>query len=166
MPAVAVNMADFHEPSVEDIDAARVAARQLSKVSPRAPMISFSVVAKDGDKTPEPISLPQNIFKTVIDLLIQIGNGNAVQIVPIQAELTTQQAADLLNVSRPHLIKLLNQGDIKFRMVGTHRKVPAKCLFEYRDKTSVVRREALTRMVALDEEDGLYDDGPLEPREP
>lgn len=102
--------------------------------------------------------MPANIFKSIIKLLAEMGNGNAVQVVPVQAELTTQQAADLLNVSRPHLIKLLEGEKIPFRKVGTHRKILARDVFAYRDRTDHARREGLARMIADDEEMGLYDD--------
>lgn len=171
MPALALNLEDYHEPSQEEITAAREAARRLSKMG-GAP-VSFVVESQEageeakeakprkGRAEPEPITLPLNIFKSIIKLLAEMGNGNAVQVVPVQAELTTQQAADLLNVSRPHLVKLLEQEKIPFRKVGTHRKVLARDLFAYRDRTDLARREGLSRMVADDEEIGLYDDGPL-----
>ncbi len=174
MPALALDLEDYHEPSQEEITAAREAARRLSKMG--GARVSFVVESQEateeanegteakprkGRAEPEPITLPLNIFKTIIKLLAEMGNGNAVQVVPVQAELTTQQAADLLNVSRPHLIKLLEQDKIPFRKVGTHRKVLARDLFAYRGRTDLARREGLTRMAADDEEIGLYDDEPL-----
>ena len=174
MPALALNLEDYHEPSQEEITAAREAARRLSKMggAPVSFVVESQETAGEAKKTtgakphqaraePEPITLPLNIFKTIIKLLAEMGNGNAVQVVPVQAELTTQQAADLLNVSRPHLIKVLEQEKIPFRKVGTHRKVLARDLFAYRDRTDLARRQGLTRMVADDEELGLYDDEAL-----
>jgi len=154
MATLALNLEDLHEPSVEDIDAARVAARRLSQIGGSGKSVSFVL----ENQAEEPITLPANIFRSIVKMLIEIGNGNAVQVLPIQAELTTQQAADLLNVSRPHLIKLLDQGKMEFRMVGTHRKLTARDVIAYRDKTDHARREALTRMVEADEKMGLYDD--------
>ena len=165
MTELAVNMADLDEPSAEDIDAARVAARQLSRVSPMGKMVRFCVEHKNEAEQSDPISVPLNVFRSMIKLLIEAGNGNAVQIVPVQAELTTQQAADLLNVSRPHLVKLLATNELAHRMVGTHRKLLAKDVLAYRDRCAVGRRDALSRMVAFDEEMGLYDDEPIRPRE-
>lgn len=165
MTELAVNMADYEEASAEDIEAARVAARQLSRVTPLGRMVSFRVEPKGDAEPGEPINVPHNIFKSIITLLIEAGNGNAVQIVPVQAELTTQQAADLLNVSRPHLIKLLKTGELAHRMVGTHRKLLAKDVLSYRDRSTEQRRKALRSMVALDEEMGLYDEEPIRPRD-
>lgn len=156
MAAVPMNLEDLHEPSVDEINAARTAARRLAKASGRGQSVSFVVDAQHGDNA-EPITLPLNIFKSIVKMLAEMGNGNAVQVVPVKAELTTQQAADLLNVSRPHLIKLLETNEIKFRKVGTHRKVVAKDILAYRDKTTHERRSVLSSMIADDEELGLLD---------
>ena len=160
MTALAINLEELHEPSVEDIDAARTAARQLSRHNRGNRPISFTLNREDASEQDkeEPISLPSNIFRILINMLVEMGNGNAVAVVPVTAELTTQQAADLLNVSRPHIIKLIDQKKIGFRMVGTHRKLRAKDVLSYRDSNDFARRDALTSMVQLDEELGLYDD--------
>jgi excisionase family DNA binding protein len=109
----------------------------------------------------EPIELPASIFALVVDLLSKLGNGNAVTIVPVEAELTTQQSADYLNVSRPHLIKLLEHGDLPFRMVGTHRKVLARDVINYRTKIDVARQAALRALAASDAELGIDADEPI-----
>jgi excisionase family DNA binding protein len=164
MAALAIKMDDVHEPSAEEIDAARIAARQLSRVQ-KGVTVSFKLERSadseaDGDAA-EPISVPANIFRIFIDVLKEVGNGNTVAVVPVTAELTTQQAADLLNVSRPHLIKLLDERKLHHRMVGTHRKLLAQDVLAYRDKITHDRREALARLVEMDEELGLYDDEPV-----
>lgn len=156
MAALAVNLEEVHEPNVEEIDAARTAARQFSKLD-HGVAISFTAESSDSGEQVEPITIPANIFRTIIKMLVEMGNGNAVAVVPVSAELTTQQAADLLNVSRPHLIKLLG-ADLPFRMVGTHRKLLARDVLNYRERTVAERREALTSMVRMDEEFGLIDD--------
>lgn len=160
MAALAVNMSDLEKPSVEDIDAARVAARQFSKLD-RGTAISFKPESEEGEgkeEHSEAITIPANIFRTIIKMLVEMGNGNAVAVVPISAELTTQQAADLLNVSRPHLVKLLQEDQLPYRMVGTHRKLLGKDVLNYREKIVAERRAALRKMSQLDEELGLLDD--------
>jgi excisionase family DNA binding protein len=164
MAALAVNLEEVHEPSVEEIDAARTAARQFSKLD-HGVAISFTPETADAEAKVEPITIPANIFRTIIKMLVEMGNGNAVAVVPVSAELTTQQAADLLNVSRPHLIKLLNDQELPYRMVGTHRKLLAREVLNYREKTGAKRRSALTSMVAMDEEFGLLDDERVETKD-
>ncbi|MCK0129273.1 excisionase family DNA-binding protein [Erythrobacter sp. F6033] len=154
MAALAVDMSELDQPSAEDIDAARVAARAFSKLD-QSKAISFKPESED---ITEPITIPANIFRTIITMLVEMGNGNAVAVVPVSAELTTQQAADLLNVSRPHLVKLLKEEQLPYRMVGTHRKLLGKDVLNYRDKIVAERRAALTKMAELDEELGLIDD--------
>lgn len=165
MATLAVNLEDVHQPSAEDIHAASTAARQLSKLNRGVP-VSFIPEQPAGSRTPvEPITIPANIFRTLIQMLKEMGNGNAVAVVPVSAELTTQQAADLLNVSRPHLVKLLEQNVLSFRMVGTHRKLKAQDVLNYRDKCVHERRQSLTEMAALDEELGLLIDEPDKQKE-
>lgn len=134
----------------ESIDAAATAARALARFS-SARCVRLAI----GDNEPSKISLPADIFAQIVDLLTKIANGNAVSIVPIDAELTTQQAAHFLNVSRPHVIKLVERGDLPHRMVGTHRKLPARAVLAFRHRAELEQAEALRQMGELDAELGI-----------
>ena len=87
-------------------------------------------------------------MQLLVGILEEMGQGNAVSLIPIHTELTTQEAADLLNVSRPYLINLLKEGKIPFRNVGTKRRILAKDVLRYRasiDKKRLKALEALTK---------------------
>lgn len=93
-----------------------------------------------------PITLPFSAIQLLQQILTQMAQGNAVTLIPIHANLTTQQAADLLNVSRPFLIKLLEQQIIPFEKVGTHRRIKAENLFKYRAKLNLEKQKALDQL--------------------
>lgn len=152
MSALAESFDEAEALTPETIDAAAAAARTLARFS-SAPTVRLAV----GDE-PTKITLPADIFAQIVDLLSKIANGNAVSIVPVDAELTTQQAAHLLNVSRPHVIKLIERGDLPHRMVGTHRKIPARAAMAFRQRAEIEHARALRNMAALDAELGMEDE--------
>lgn len=115
---------------------------------------TLNVIQEKG-KAAEPITLTPAIAQTFLEVLRLISSGSGFRMIPVNAELTTQDAADLLNVSRPFLIKLLEEGMIPFHKVGRHRRVKAEDIFTYKDKRDQERAEALAAMAALDAEAGL-----------
>jgi len=102
-------------------------------------------------------SLSTTAITGLKNLLLQIAQGNAISITPVRTELTTHQAAELLNVSRPYLIKLLEQGHIPYRKVGSHRRIPTQPLLEYKAREEEKANSALDEIVSLTEKLGLYD---------
>src|SRR5262249_38945929 len=103
----------------------------------------------------EVITLPREAFELFLEILGQMANGNAVTIVPVHAELTTQQAAEFLNVSRPFLVGLLEAGRIPFRKVGTHRRILFSDLVEHNRKESEARKSKLEELAAEAQKHGL-----------
>ena len=114
-----------------------------------------TVRAHFGPTSAATVDLPVAAVRLLLDILEQMARGNAVMLMPVHAELTTQQAADLLNVSRTHLVQLLDEEKIAHRKVGTHRRVRAEDALAYRRETEHARREALDELTELDEELGL-----------
>jgi len=137
-------------PTPDEAAKARQAASALAKVADAERMLSLHLAPNgQGEIT---VDLPPAISKIVLDLLLLIGKGEAVTLVPFGAELTTQQAADLLNVSRPFLVKLIESGEIAHHKVGRHRRIRAKDLFAYKQRRDARRDKALQRLVELGQE--------------
>ena len=99
-----------------------------------------------GEDDREVIELPFAAVRLLIELLKEMAEGNAVSLIPTNAELTTQQAADLINVSRGFLVKLLDKKDIPHRKVGTHRRVLFSDLKAYEEGTKRARADALDKL--------------------
>jgi excisionase family DNA binding protein len=101
------------------------------------------------------VKIPASAVRMLIHILEEMARGNAVAVIPVRAELTTQEAADMLNISRPSLIQLLDGGKIEFRRVGTHRRVRFDGLMAYKRRVDADRRAALSELVAYDQELGI-----------
>lgn len=112
------------------------------------------LVGPDGDA----IELPQGIHDLLVAIVEQLKAGNGVTVIPMHAELTTAEAASLLNVSRPHLIKQLEAGELPFHMVGTHRRLRLVDVLAYRDRQDARAAAALDELARVNEELGLYDE--------
>lgn len=141
-------------PSEREAELARTSGRDLSVVlSSRAENQQFDF--RDDRGEVRTVTLPTSFVRLMVDALAEIGKGNAVSIIPIHAELTSQEAADVLNVSRPYLIQLLDKGEIPFRKVNTHRRIRYDDVMAYKNRVDADRRAALEELAALDQEMGL-----------
>jgi excisionase family DNA binding protein len=145
MPATASPIYDAILPDESDRELAVQSSRSLAGHLQGLIEARLSLTKK-GKPTVDNVVLPKSALKLLVDLLNEMARGNAVTLIPVHAELTTQQAADLLQVSRPFLIGLLNTGEIPFRKVGTHRRVLFKDLMTYRQTVDAKRSKALDEL--------------------
>jgi excisionase family DNA binding protein len=105
----------------------------------------------------ERLVLPPEVFEVLRDVVEAMAQGQAVTIAPVHQRLTTQEAADLLGVSRPTVVKLLESGQIPFEQPGRHRRVRLADVLAYRERASAERRAALDRMVEIADEADMYE---------
>ncbi|GAA1984269.1 helix-turn-helix domain-containing protein [Amycolatopsis minnesotensis] len=96
----------------------------------------------------ESVPLPDEVYQVLREVVVALSNGLAINVAPLHAVLTTQQAADMLNVSRPTLVRLLEEGEIPFEKPGRHRRVRLADLLAYRDNARRHRRALLDQMTA------------------
>jgi excisionase family DNA binding protein len=132
-------------PSKKDIELARASGQRLASVARRGRPLTLRVRAAGEEAT---IELPAGAVKLLQAILEDMASGRAVTIVPQNAELTTQQAADFLNVSRPFLVGLLEQKKLPFRLVGTHRRVRFEDVLRFKENTDAERRKVLDQLAA------------------
>jgi len=141
-------------PSPEDITLARESGRALSAVlltRSDTQQIDFH----DEKGAVRTVRIPTSALRLLLDVLTEIGQGNAVSIIPIHAELTTQEAADVLNVSRPFLVQLLERGEMPFHKIGTHRRVRYQDVIEYKKRIDTERRKVLDELAEEAQEIGM-----------
>lgn len=111
------------------------------------------LVAANGEKIP----IPESVDKVLRQVVQAMAANQLVSVVIQDQEFSTQQAADFLNVSRPYLIKLLEQGEIPYIMVGTHRRVRFEDLQQYKQQRDIQRRKFLDELIAESQEMGFYE---------
>ncbi len=134
-------------------EAERPIFAQLERFLAHAGTRRARLVGPDGEE----VELPESLFRVLRDAVHQLRQGNALAIMPVHSELTTQEAADLLNVSRQYLVRLLDRGEIPFTRTGTHRRVRFGDLMAYARRRSERRREDLRELARVSEELSLYD---------
>jgi excisionase family DNA binding protein len=142
------------QPTDTDVASAREAKRALTHLAEQDRLVQVQAVGTtDGPR--ETALLPQAAVRLLLDVLGQIADGNAVSVVATQAELTTQQAADMLSVSRPFLVGLLEKGELPFHKVGTHRRVRFGHVLAYKRREHEARHHALDELARQAQELGL-----------
>lgn len=127
------------QPSEADVELARESSRVLGPLAQRSLRVQIEGCA-------EPVEIPAPAVRMLVDLLVEMAAGNAVTLIPVHAELTTQQAAEILGVSRPFLIGQLEAGKLKFHKVGTHRRIHFLDVMAYKQRMTTERKTALDEL--------------------
>lgn len=109
------------------------------------------------EETKERIKIPYKALKLLGDILKSMSEGKSISIVPINTEVTTQKAAEILGCSRPHLVKLLEDGRINFTKVGKHRRILFEDILKYKQEMKLEQKKHIIDIMNFDEESGLYD---------
>lgn len=139
-------------PTQMEVEEAKVFSRTLSKF---ASTDRAQLFIKGANGEADDIILPGHILQILLDVLSEMSKGNAISLIPHHQEISTQEAANLLNVSRPFLVGLLENGEIPFRKVGAHRRVKLTDVLEYKDQSDAKRLQALNELTALSQEEGM-----------
>ena len=136
--------------SPEESELARTSSRLLAACIGQGKTARLRVI--DGECV---IEVPVAALRMLVDILANMAAGNAMSLVPIHAELTTQQTADFLNVSRPYVVALLERGELPHHKVGTHRRVRFSDLVVYREAQLRKGKASLAELAKLDQELGM-----------
>ena len=124
-----------------------------SQVKDRNEPTKLSLAVNDNDV--RSVTLPPALTEALLELLRMVSSGHGFYMIPVEAQLTTQQAADLLNVSRPFFVKLLEENEIPFTKTGRHRRVLANDVFDYKERRDKLRSEALSALAEMDADEIL-----------
>lgn len=141
---------DNFVPSEEESRLATESVRLLARLTPEE-KTSLRLQAQSG-KGEELIPIPETAVRMLSQILTNMAHGKTMTLTPIESELTTQQAADILNVSRPHLVQMLEDGKIPHHKVGSHRRILYADLMVYKRKTYEARQKVLDRLTEQAEE--------------
>jgi len=147
MPALLENP-ETVVPTDDDVQLATESSRILSREKFEIIDGGFSVRLTDGTE----LKLPKSAMRLMTHLLTEMSQGNAVTLIPIHANLTTQEAADYLGVSRPYLVNLLVRQEMPFHKVGTHRRIKFRDLMTYKDNQNRIHNEAMSELAAQAQE--------------
>ena len=141
-----------HLPTPAEVEQAKESSRTLSKYAD-VDRVQLGIRSCDGES--DHLVLPGHVLQILLDVLSEMSKGNAISLIPHHQEVSTQEAANLLNVSRPFLVGLLEKGEIPFRKVGSHRRVLLVDVLAYKEQTDKLRTTALDELTAVSQEEGM-----------
>lgn len=132
-------------PTARETELARASIDRLHAVGTVGDTVRLMIA--EGEGAPRAVDIPASAFRLLASALAEIGAGRAVTMMPLDPEVTTQQAADILHVSRPHLVAMLERGEIPFRKVGVQRRVRFDDLMSYKRRSDADREAAFAALV-------------------
>lgn len=141
-----------HLPTPAEVEQAKASSRTLSKYAD-VERVQLALRGCNGES--DDLVLPGHVLQILLDVLSEMSKGNAISLIPHHQEVSTQEAASLLNVSRPFLVGLLEKGEIPFRKVGAHRRVLLTDILEYKERCDHQRTEALDELAAFSQENDM-----------
>tara|TARA_R110002072_G_scaffold271208_2_gene431166 strand:- start:10851 stop:11303 length:453 start_codon:yes stop_codon:yes gene_type:complete len=141
-----------HLPTVAEMEQAKVSSRTLSKYAD-VDRVQLSLRGSNGES--DDLVLPGHVLQILLNVLSEMSRGNAISLIPYHQEISTQEAANLLNVSRPFLVGLLEQNKIPFRKVGAHRRLLLQDLLDYKELIEQSRSQTLDELARLSQDEGM-----------
>lgn len=144
----------IRRPSKDD---QKVASESYSALASAIEQLSSEQPEIEIEETSKKIKIPLSALKLLGDILKAMSQGKLISIVPLATEVTTQAAAEILGCSRPHLVKLLEDGKIEFTKVGKHRRIKFDDILKYKNQMKVQQKKNIIDIMNADEETGMYD---------
>lgn len=138
-------------------DEQKAAIKSYATLAAALSQINTEATEIEIEETQDKIIIPSRALKLLGDILKAMSEGKPISIVPVATEVTTQKAAEILGCSRPHLVKLLEEGVIPFTKVGKHRRIMFDDMVKYKQKMKEEQKKHLIELMNADEETGLYD---------
>lgn len=147
-------LAQIRKPSKAD---QKIASESYSALASVIEQIRTQQPEIEIEETKDKIKIPISALRLLGDILKAMSQGKLISLVPIAAEVTTQAAAEFLGCSRPHLVKLLEDGEIAFTKVGKHRRIKFDDIVKYKQQMKQRQKQNIIDLMNADEETGLYD---------
>lgn len=141
-----------HLPTAAEMEQAKVSSRTLSKYAD-VDRVQLSLRGSNGES--DDLVLPGHVLQILLNVLSEMSRGNAISVIPYHQEISSQEAANLLNVSRPFLVGLLEQNKIPFRKVGAHRRVLLQDLLSYKELIEQSRSQTLDELARLSQDERM-----------
>ena len=145
---------EYKRPTKREREIAQLSYEALSNTLAQ---LSSEKVDIEIEGSNDKIVLPLNALKLLEEILKNMSQGKIISIVPVATEVTTQKAAEILGCSRPHLIKILEEGRIPYTKVGRHRRIMLEEVVSYKRKMKEEQKQHIIDIMNADKEDGLYD---------